>query len=201
MKINKRIILYLDNQMKEEEKRAFEAELDKSPELSNQLKHYNNVMQSLKIDEQNYSDQDYFVNLVPNIRKILSGEKKPSKFKTAYVLTAFASVLVVVLLIFNLFRASENNSVDKLLSTLSENEVTEIFDYYSDDLSTMNTEQLNGTSDSLLTELISSELNLQEADLNSLVFTNGISIESLYSEIKSEEADFIYNEIINKKYF
>src|SRR3989339_475325 len=93
MKINKRIILCLDNQMKEEEKRVFEAELDKSPELSNQLKHYNNVMQSLKIDEQNYSDQDYFVNLVPNIRKILSAEKKPSKFKTAYALTAFASVL------------------------------------------------------------------------------------------------------------
>lgn len=201
MKIDKRIILYLDNQMNDEEKRAFEDELSTSHELSNQLKHYKNVIQSLNLDEQNFSDQDYFVNLIPKFRKNLSVEKKTFKAKTAYALTAIVSVLAIVLVIFNPFKASENNSVDKLFSMLSENETTEILDYYFADLATINTEQLNGTSDSLFTELMTSELNLQETDLNRLVSADEISIESIYSEIKSEEADLIYNEILKKKYF
>ena len=187
--------------MNDEEKRTFEIELSTSPELSNQLEHYKNLLQSLKVDEQKFVNEDYFANLVPKFRKNLSVDKKPFKFKTAYAITAAASVLAIVLLIFNPFNASENDSVDKFLSTLSENEATEILDYYSDDLSTKNTEQLNGISDSLLTELISSELNLQETDLKRLVSADEISIESIYSEIRSEEADLIYNEILKTKYF
>lgn len=201
MKIDKRIILYLDNQMNDEERRVFEIELNKSSELSKQIESYKSVMQSLKVDEQNFANEDYFVNLVPKFRETMSVNKKPFKFRTAYALTAVVSVLAFILLIFNPFKTTENNSIDKLISTLSENEVAEILDYYSDDLSTINTEQLNGNSDSLLTELISSELNLQEIDLNRLVSTDEISIESIYSEIKSEEADLIYNEILKKKYF
>ena len=201
MKIDKRIIQYHDNQMSDAERSAFESELSKSTDLSKQLEAYKTALQSLNIDEQSFADKDYFVNLVPNFRKKLSAVNKPLKIKTAYALTAIAAVLVILLSIFNPFKLSEENSLDKLLSTLSENESTEILDYYYNDLSSLNTGQLNGTSDSLLTELISTELNLQETDLNTLVSTDEISIENVYSEIKSEEADRIYNEILNKQYF
>jgi hypothetical protein len=201
MKIDKRIILYLDNQMNDEEKRIFEVELSKSVELSKQMESYKSIMHSMKIDENDFHDQDYFVNLIPRFRKNLSSNKKSSKVRTAYAFTAAASVLVIVILIFNPFRSSENDSLEKLISTFSENEAVEILEYYSDDLSNIKTEQLNGTSDSLFSGLISSELSLQETDLNRLVSADEISIESIYSEIKSEEADLIYNEILKKKYF
>jgi hypothetical protein len=201
MKIDKRIILYLDNQMNDEEKRIFEVELSKSVELSKQMESYKSIMHSMKIDENDFHDQDYFVNLIPRFRKNLSSNKKSFKVRTAYAFTAAASVLVIVVLIFNPFKSSENDSLEKLISTFSENEAVEILEYYSDDLSNIKTEQLNGTSDSLFSGLISSELNLQETDLKRLVSADEISIESIYSEIKSEEADLIYNEILKKKYF
>jgi len=201
MKIDKRIILYLDNQMNDEEKRIFEVELSKSVDLSMQMESYKSIMHSMKIDENDFHDQDYFVNLIPKFRKNLSSNKRSFKVRTAYAFAAAASVLVLVILIFNPFKSSENDSLEKLISTFSENEAVEILEYYSDDLSNIKTEQIDGTSDSLFSGLISSELNLQETDLNLLVSADEISIESIYSEIKSEEADLIYNEILKKKYF
>ena len=201
MKIDNRIILYLDNQMNDEERRIFEIELSKSVDLSIQMESYKSIMHSMKIDENDFHDQDYFVNLIPKFRKNLSSNKRSFKVRTAYAFAAAASVLVLVILIFNPFKSSENDSLEKLISTFSENEAVEILEYYSDDLSNIKTEQLNGTSDSLFSGLISSELNLQETDLKRLVSADEISIESIYSEIKSEEADLIYNEILKKKYF
>jgi hypothetical protein len=201
MKIDDRIILYLDNQMNDEERRIFEIELSKSTELSKQLESYKNFMHSMKIDENDFRDQEYFVNLIPKFRKNLSADKRSFKIKTAYALSAVASVVAIVLLIFNPFKTSENNSVEKLISTFNESEAVDILNYYSDDLSNIKTEQLNGTSDSLFTGLIYTELNLQETDLSHLISADEISIETIYSEIQSKEADLIYNEILKKKYF
>lgn len=187
--------------MIDEERKEFEAELSKSTELSNQLQHYKNVLLSLKVDEQKFTSEDYFINLVPKFRETISGNKKSNKIRTAYALTAVASVAAIFLLFFNPFKTSENNSVGKIISSLNETEAAEILDYYSDGLSTMNNEQLNGYSDSLFSELIYLELNLQETDINRLVSSEAIGIESIYSEIRPEEADMIYNEILKKKYF
>ena len=187
--------------MNDEERRIFEIEFSKSTELSKQLESYKNFMHSMKIDENDFRDQEYFVNLIPKFRKNLSADKRSFKIKTAYALSAVASVVAIVLLIFNPFKTSENNSVEKLISTFNESEAVDILNYYSDDLSNIKTEQLNGTSDSLFTGLIYTELNLQETDLSHLISADEISIETIYSEIQSEEADLIYNEILKKKYF
>lgn len=200
MKIDKRIILYLDNQMNDEERKSFEDELSKSSELSNQFQHYKNVLQSLKVNEQRFTNEDYFINLVPKFRETILVNKKSFKIKTAFALTVVASA-AIVLLFFNPFQTSENNSADKIISTLNETEAVEILDYYSNGLSTINNEQLNGYSDSLFSDLIYSELNLEETDINRVVSAEEISIENIYSEIKPEEADIIYNEILNKKFF
>jgi len=201
MTIDKRIILYQDNQMSDSERSAFESELIKSSELSKQLEAYKSSLRSLNIDEQSFVDKDYFMNLVPNFRNNLSAAKKSFTFKTAYTLTAVTLVLITVVLFFNPFTKIEINSLDKLLTTLNEKETAELMDYYSEDLSAISAAQLNETSDSLLTELITSELNLQEMDVNLFISNNQVSIEGVFSEIQSDEADMIYNEIINKKYF
>jgi len=174
--------------------------LSKSSELSNQFQHYKNVLQSLKVNEQRFTNEDYFINLVPKFRETILVNKKSFKIKTAFALTVVASA-AIVLLFFNPFQTSENNSADKIISTLNETEAVEILDYYSNGLSTINNEQLNGYSDSLFSNLIYSELNLEETDINRVVSAEEISIENIYSEIKPEEADIIYNEILNKKFF
>ena len=187
--------------MSDSDRSAFESELINSGELSKQFEAYKTALRSLNIDEQSFLDKDYFVNLVPNFRNNLSAGKKSFKFKTSYALTAVVLVLTTVVLFFNPFTKTETNSIDKLLTTLNENETSELMEYYSEDLSAISATQLNETSDSLLTELITSELNLQETDVNLFISNNQVSIEGVFSEIQSDEADRIYNEIINKKYF
>ncbi len=201
MKIDERIILYLDKQMGEEERRAFEKELRTSPELSKQLERGKKVLQNLKADEHSLQNEDYFLNLIPRFREKLSSNRKRFKIKIAYAVTSLAVVLVSAILWFNLFNTSNNNSFDNIISQLNESEAAQIFDYYSDNFASTNLNQLNGSSDSLFTELLTSELNLQESDLKSLVASDEINEENIYSEIQSAEAELIYNELLKTKFF
>lgn len=201
MKIDKRIILYLDNQMSDEEKKSFENELSKSNELSIQLKNYRSVLNGLKVDEPKFSNEDYFADIIPNFRRKQSIEKKTTQVKTAYALTLALSVLTIMFIVFDPFKRTENGSIEKIISTVNENEALDIYDYYSGIIPNVNSEQLNGVSDSLFSELISTEFDIQEGDLRSLVSLGRITTENLFSEIQSEEAELIYNEILKKKYF
>jgi hypothetical protein len=200
MKMDDRIILYLDNQMTDEEKIKFEAELNESSLLKNQLQNYQDALRNLTIDKEKYKDSDYFVNLIPKFRNTRFGYKKKSKVKIAYALSTLAAIIILVLIIINPFKTTDSLSAESIVSSLSENEAIELLNYYTDEVSTYN-KQLNGTSDSLLTVLITSEFNLQETDLNNLLTSNEISIESIYSELEPHEAELIYQEILNKKYF
>ena len=201
MKIDKRIFLYLDKQMSIEECKLFEAELSNSLILSNQLEYYKNALKNFEVNEQNFIHENYFDNLIPNFRRNLLTDKKPFKFKTAYALTAVAAILAVAIIIVNPFKQTEDNSLAEIISTVNEGEAARIYDYYSDNLVSLNLDQLNGSSDSLFTELISSELNLQKSDLDHLVSTDVIRMENIYSVLQSDEADLIYDEILKTKYF
>jgi hypothetical protein len=187
--------------MSDEEKKSFENELSNSNELSIQLEKYRSVLNGLKVDKFKFSNEDYFTDIIPNFRRKQSIEKKTFKVKTAYALTLAVSVLAFFFIVFNPFKTTENGSLEKVISTVNENEALELYDYYSDIIPNVNSEQLNGVSDSLFSELISTEFDIQEGDLKSLVSLGGISTENLFSEIQSEEAELIYNEILKKKYF
>lgn len=201
MKIDKRIILYLDNQLSEDERRIFEIELGKSSELSKKVELYQNMMKGLKVDEQNLADEEYFVNLIPKFRKNLPEGKKLFINRNAYALTAAAVVIALIFILFNPFKTSENNSVDGLISTFNEQEAAEVLDYYSNNLTAMNVDQLNGSSDSLFVELISSELDFQASDLKKIARSDINYLNDIYSELQSEEVDVIYNEILKTKFF
>jgi hypothetical protein len=187
--------------MSDEEKKSFENELSKSNELSIQLKNYRSVLNGLKVDEPKFSNEDYFADIIPNFRRKQSIEKKTTQVKTAYALTLALSVLTIMFIVFDPFKRTENGSIEKIISTVNENEALDIYDYYSGIIPNVNSEQLNGVSDSLFSELISTEFDIQEGDLRSLVSLGRITTENLFSEIQSEEAELIYNEILKKKYF
>lgn len=200
-KIDKRIILYLDNQMSQEERKIFESELTNSSELSKEVESYKNILKSLTFDEKQSKDDDYFANLIANFRQTKLSSKKSFSFKPAYSLTAAVSIIILVFIFFNPFNKTEIETVDKIIAGLDETEAAELIDYYSNGLTQTEVDQTNGQADSLFADMISNEFEFDESDVKMLVSSDENYLNSIFSNIDSDETEKIYNEILNTKFF
>ena len=200
-KIDKRIILYLDNQMRQEERKIFESELTNSSELSKEVESYKNILKSLTFDEKQSKDDDYFANLIANFRQTKLSSKKSFSFKPAYSLTAAVSIIILVFIFFNPFNKTEIETVDKIIAGLDETEAAELIDYYSNGLTQTEVDQTNGQADSLFADMISNEFEFDESDVKMLVSSDENYLNSIFSNIDSDETEKIYNEILNTKFF
>lgn len=200
-KIDKRIILYLDNQMSQEERKNFESELTNSSELSKEVESYKNILKSLTFDEKQSKDDDYFANLIANFRQTKLSSKKSFSFKPAYSLTAAVSIIILVFIFFNPFNKTEIETVDKIIAGLDETEAAELIDYYSNGLTQTEVDQTNGQADSLFADMISNEFEFDESDVKMLVSSDENYLNSIFSNIDSDETEKIYNEILNTKFF
>ena len=200
-KIDKRIILYLDNQMSQEERKIFESELTNSSELSKEVESYKNILKSLTFDEKQSKDDDYFANLIANFRQTKLSSKKSFSFKPAYSLTAAVSIIILVFIFFNPFNKTEIETVDKIIARLDETEAAELIDYYSNGLTQTEVDQTNGQADSLFADMISNEFEFDESDVKMLVSSDENYLNSIFSNIDSDETEKIYNEILNTKFF
>lgn len=200
-KIDKRIILYLDNQMSQEERKIFESELTNSSELSKEVESYKNILKSLTFDEKQSKDDDYFANLIANFRQTKLSSKKSFSFKPAYALTAAVSIIILVFIFFNPFNKTEIETVDKIIAGLDETEAAELIDYYSNGLTQTEVDQTNGQADSLFADMISNEFEFDESDVKMLVSSDENYLNSIFSNIDSDETEKIYNEILNTKFF
>lgn len=200
MKIDERIILYFDNQMTEEEKRIFEADLKESSELLNQVESYKRLFQRLEYNASGNFNENYFANIVPRFREILTKSETQTQANLAYSLNAAALLLIVIVVLFSVIRVQESSTINNVIVALDDSEAEQLFKYYSD-LSQLSIEQMNGSKDSLVTELLASELNFQETDVKSLISLDEIKIENIYDELQPDETDFIYSELFNTKFF
>ncbi len=81
MKIDKRIIKYLEGELPEDEKTLFEKDLSRSETLRNELADYKKVL--TMFDDQKLFDTEstYFTNLVPSIREKLEQRKTINPFR------------------------------------------------------------------------------------------------------------------------
>ena len=200
MKIDERIILYFDNQMTEEEKRIVEADLKESSELLNQVESYKRLFQRLEYNASGNFNENYFANIVPRFREILTKSETQTQANLAYSLNAAALLLIVIVVLFSVIRVQESSTINNVIIALDDSEAEQLFKYYSD-LSQLSIEQMNGSKDSLVTELLASELNFQETDVKSLISLDEIKIENIYDELQPDETDFIYSELFNTKFF
>ena len=200
MKIDERIILYFDDQMTEEEKRIFEADLKESSELLNQVESYKRLFQRLEYNASGNFNENYFGNIVPRFREILTKSETQTQANLAYSLNAAALLLIVIVVLFSVIRVQESSTINNVIIALDDSEAEQLFKYYSD-LSQLSIEQMNGSKDSLVTELLASELNFQETDVKSLISLDEIKIENIYDELQPDETDFIYSELFNTKFF
>src|ERR1035437_6480334 len=171
---NDNILRYLEGNMDGEEKTRFEAELRNSLSLQKELSMFKTVFYEFSGYKEIPADDDYFRNMVPRFRSKLPGKLK--RFPLQKVALASSASMIV------------------------EHELTELWDKFSSDVlpSELSADM---TIDSTINALYLNELNVTP-ETESYYFADRRSdVTTIVKDINDEEADDIYKEIINKKYF
>jgi hypothetical protein len=196
MKNKEKIIRYIDEQMNPGEKFRFEEELKKSPSLKNEVEASKRMLNQFR-DSGDIQSGDYFNNLLPRFRK---KEIKENKFKFKPAAALAAGALSVIILFSIIFRQDDSQlqKYQNIITTLNEDEVRYFLNSYSNNTSEFisnNQERY----DSVLTEIIAQELTSENPDLNYIFDNAEINYGSRL--ITDKDADLVYDEIINKKFF
>jgi hypothetical protein len=190
------ILRYLDGTLEGEEKTLFEKELSNSPSLQEQLSNYKCVFDEFASYDVTSVDDDYFRNMVPKFRSKLPGKLK--RFPLQKVSFASAASLIVIMFLFLLFNRTNHNL--NIVDNLNEHELTELWDKFSSDV--LPSEYPSEiTADSTVNTLYLTELNLSPESVNYYFADRKTEVNTIIKDISEEEADNIYKEIINKKYF
>jgi hypothetical protein len=193
---NDLILRYIDGNMDGEEKIRFEAELKNSLSLQKEISKYRNVCNGFSGYKDIPADDDYFRNMVPRFRSKLPGKLK--RFPLQKVAFASAASLIVVMFLFLLL--NKTNQIPNITDNLNDHELTELWDKFSSDVLPSDF-SADITVDSTINALYLSEINITP-DIDSYYFADKRSdVSTLVKDMNDEEADNIYKEIINKKYF
>lgn len=204
MEKNDRILKYLDDQMNEEERAAFEKELASSIELTAKFEEYRNLFSDIKKVKEISIDPSYFVNVIPNFRnRIESKKKKKILTNLALGFSTLTAVIIISLFIFQKpqntnFTSLSSHGIDSTLALLQVG-VSPLQDNFNfSNLS--KAEEMR--YDSVVTSMLSNELDISSAGLNYLNETGSNSdLHSMLQDVNDVEANKIYNELLNKKIF
>ncbi|MDR3666035.1 MAG: hypothetical protein P4L35_04235 [Ignavibacteriaceae bacterium] len=193
---NDLILNYIEGKLSGEDKNKFESELKNSSSLQKELAAYRNVYNQFSGYKEIPSDDDYFRNMIPRFRSKLPGKLK--RFPLQKVSFAAAASLIVVMFMFLLL--NKTNQTPNLTENLDEHELTELWDKFSSDVSPSEFSS-DVAVDSTINALYLNEINITP-EIDAYYFADRRSdISTIVKDINDEEADNIYKEIINKKYF
>jgi hypothetical protein len=193
---NDLILRYIEGNLTEEEKIRFETELNNSPSLQKELSMYKTVFNEFSGYKEIPADDDYFRNMIPRFRSKLPGKLK--RFPLQRVAFVSSACLIVVMFMFLLL--NKNNQVPNITNKINEHELTELWDNFSSDVlpSEFSTDL---SIDSTINALYLSEMYITP-EIDAYYFADRKSdVSNIVKDINDEEADNIYKEIINKKYF
>ena len=193
---NDLILRYIDGNMDEEEKIRFETELRNSITLQQEVSRYRNVCNEFSAYKGIPADDDYFRNMVPKFRSKLPGKLK--RFPLQPVALASVASLIVVMFLFLVLPRSEH--ITNIANNLDEHELTNLVDKFSSDVLPLELFS-DITVDSTINALYLNELNITPETESYYFADRKTDVTSMVKDINDEEADNIYNEIINKKYF
>ena len=204
MKNEDKILLFLDGQMNEEDRRLFLKEIESDSVLKAELARYREFMEDINSLKNIKTDPDYFINIIPEFRKNIGVRKKYRIIpKLALGLTTISAV--VLLLIFTFRQPGV-----KKVNTAAGNNIDSIFDSYTYNFSPLQnqidfnnlTKNDYSNIDSLVTDMLSNELDLSSQNLADLTNSNGTTdLQSMLQGINSEEANNIYNELLHKRIY
>jgi hypothetical protein len=201
MNNRERIIRYIDRQMRPEEKSRFEEELKNSSSLQNELEDCRKLLNEYHEGKDVPIDENYFVSLLPEFRtKISSGKKfKPYPVLGYGLVSAILIILISVIVLRN---GEEILQTEDVISTLNDSETKYILDNYSGtDISLELAPDNSESYDSVLTSLLAENLVSGNPDLSYITDNSEDDFYNIAEDITESQAEIIYNEIINKKFF
>ena len=199
MNDEERIIRYLDNDLSDVERSKFESDLNTDLNLKKLfdefLKLNNLLIESKKVEN---SDPGYFINIVPRFREgKINAVRYFSLPKLGFALTIIF-VLVLSYILVNtelIFNDRNQNTISEISDELADSDIDGILRYIDEENEGYNYDQL--PVDYLENDLAELINQIPETEFNLLAdaASNDIS-----SEFSAEEADKIYEELINKNF-
>jgi hypothetical protein len=204
MKVNDKIILYLDDQMSEEEKRIFESELKNSIVLQKELEDYQNILKEITEPKNILIEENYFSQMIPKLRGRIEERKKLKIIpKLAFGITTIAAVLIVFFFTFT--NKSVKNEINSMNTENAQNSNTEFSSILRNGSNQINLGNLSNEEaakyDSVFNKMISNALSLTPQSINYLSADNNTELSNMLQGIDQKEANDIYNQLLHKKIF
>ena len=194
---DERIIKYLENDLSSEERIGFESDLKNSSELKEEYENYlrvNNRVKELKDVKLNHA---YLDSIILEFRDSINTPKPvTSKRNLGYAFGAIIA-MIISLVIFNniMFENKDMNSVEEFTESLNPDQKFELLQSLNGSIEEYDLISEN-IDDVELTSLIQSELNIN----NEIAEVYDIGYNELVEELSKNEADKIYQEILNKNF-
>ena len=197
MTTDERIKKYIENELSEKEKAAFEMELNDSEELREELNKYLRVKRETGNFKELKLNPLYLDSILPEFRNKFETRKSLSFKKNLGYAFGIMLVFILSIAILKNFFISETESTDlkEFTQSLNENQRIELL------------EELNGESEvyNLIPE------NISESQLNNLLAANlkinnevaeayNIEYYEIVDDLSEDEIEVIYKEILNTNF-
>jgi len=203
MKTDKRISLYLQDELSSEDKKSFEEKIKNSSDLQDELNLYRKFISSVEETKNIPVSTDYLNNIVPEFHRKLEGRKEKRFYpKIAYAFPVFVIIFLIFFFVFNTQKDkmvlnnqnfTENNTNLYGILDISDFSVDELI---PTDLSTKDKEEYN----SELNSMIEKELNIASDSTKLLVADKLLDYNSIIDNISQQDADMLYKDLLNKKF-
>jgi hypothetical protein len=190
-----KFIKYLDGQLEYHESKLFETELKNNSDLKEKFEKFSYNYKKSKIEI--LTNETYFNNLIPNVRRKLDNPKVITLKRLAYILPAF---FVGFLIIYQSISSKQFNFKEdftRVIESFTQDEVT-TNDMLSKALQIDNNYIVD---DDLLTAYFSQDLQYDETIFEYLeekLSVNDIN-NNLVKELTDNEFNSLYKELLNKK--
>ena len=197
MTTDERIIKYIENELSEKDRAAFEVELNNSEELKEVLKKYLRVKRETGNLKELKLNPLYLDSILPEFRNKLETPKSLSFKKNLGYAFGIMLVFILSVAILKNFFISETESTDlkEFTQSLNENERIELFENLSDDSEVYNLISEN-ISESQLNNLLAANLEIN----NEVAQAYNIEYFEIVDDLSEDEIEIIYKEILNTNF-
>jgi hypothetical protein len=194
---DERIIKYLENDLSSDERIGFESDLKNSSELREEYEKYLKANHRVNELKDIKLKQAYLDSFILEFRNSINTQKPvTSKRNLGYAFGAIIAMIISIAIFNNIMLENKDlSSVEEFTESLNQDQKFEL-------LQSLNgsTEEYDLISENLddaeLTSLIQSELNIN----NEIAEVYDIGYNELVEELSKNEADKIYQEILNKNF-
>jgi hypothetical protein len=197
MKTDENIIKYLNDELTQEDRISFEADLKNSSHLRSEYELYLKLQQNIKLSKEVQLNKNYLNAIIPEFRsKTYSKNLVVFKNKIGYSFAVVIAFIISFLIFKNIYlENSEESSIQSFTESLNENQRIEIIENLNGDDEDYVLAS-NNITNTELADLIQAELKIN----NEIAEVYDIGYSELVDDLSQAEAEKIYKEILNKNF-